>query len=284
MQRLMGIMKDISETGVDPNGSVDYVEAGKELDVLKDKLKSQHLGYRVNMATGGVTVFPVAAPAAASQPGTLPVLSIEDVKTIMSVLSAEQVRLFAWSFTNYMSDANRQQQDANAQLTSVLDYHLLRHSLSWKPKPNEITPYAITAMTDVSATLVNKWLRSLHTHLQLDTPPSTEQLQEALQVLSTKKKALSERQGSHKHGGDTGGTDFDEVHTATAIVSRQLRNALVSWTDDENGLPTGFYKVPALQPSDLPAMLAQIQIIFPHDPQKAKQLTDIIKRAQNTPT
>ena len=154
MQRLMGIMKDISETGVNPRGSVDYVEAEKELDVLKGQLKSQHLDYRVNMATGEVTVFSVAA--AASQAGTLPVLSIEDVKTIMFVLSAEQSRLYAWSFTNFMSDAKRQQQDANTQLTSVLDYHLLRHGLSWKPKTNDITPYVITAMTHADAELVNK--------------------------------------------------------------------------------------------------------------------------------
>jgi len=281
MQRLLLTMKDISETGVNPRGSGDYVAAERDLEALKGELKSKHLDYKVNVTTGEVTVFSVAA--AASQASTLPVLSIEDVKTIMFVLRAEQSRLHAWSFTNFMSDAKRQQQDANTKLTSVLDYHLLRHGLSWKPKTNEITPYAITAMTDVNATLVNKWLRSLRTNLQLDTPPSTERLQEALQVLSAKDKELSERQGSHRHGGDTGGTDFDEVHSATAIVSRQLRNALVSWTTDENGLPTGFYKVPALQPSDLPAMLAQIQIIFPHDPPKAQQLSDIIKRAQTTP-
>lgn len=283
MQRLMRTMKDISETGVNPYGSDDYVEAERDLNVLKGELESQHLDYRVNMATGEVTVFPVAAPAAASQAGILPVLSAEDTKTIMAVLSAEQSRLFAWSLMNFMTDAKRQQEDANTQLTRVLAYHLLRHGLSWKRKTNEITPYTITAMTDANATLVNKWLRSLRQDLQLDTPPSTGRLQDAMQVLSAKGKELSERRGSHRHGGDTGGIDFDEVHSAIAIVSLQLHNALVSWTDDENGLPTGFHAVPALQTGDLPGMLAQIQKIFPHDPSKAQQLTDIIERAQKTP-
>ena len=281
MRRLMRIMKDISETGANPRGSVDYVEADRELEALKGKLESQHLDYRVNMATGEVTVFSVAA--AASQAGTLPVLSIEDVKTIMSVLSAEQSRLFAWSFTNFMSETKLRQKDANAQITRVLEYHLLRHGLSWKPKTNDITPYVITAMTHADAELVNKWLQNIRPDLQLDTPPSTERLQEALQVLSKKGKELRDRQGSNRHGGDNGGADFDGTFSAIEIVSQQLRNALVSWTYDKDGLPGGFYQVRAVEASDLSAVIAQIQIIFPHDPPKAKQLTDIIKRAQTTP-
>jgi hypothetical protein len=283
MRRLMGIMKDISETGVDPRGSDDYVAAERDLEALKGELISKNLNYKVNVATGEVTVFPGAAPAAASQPGSLPVLPIEDVKTIMSVLREEQIRLDVWSRMNHTNETKLKQKDANAQITRVLEYHLLRHGLFWKSKTKEIIPNPITAMTRDDAELVNKWLKNTHQNLQLDTPPSTERLQEALQVLSKKGKELRERQGSNRHGGDNGGDDFDGTFNAIDIVSLQLRNALVSWTYDMDGLPGGFYQVRDVEAGDLSAVIAQIQIIFPHDQPKAQQLSNIIRRAQTTP-
>lgn len=279
MQRLMGIMKDISETGVDPYGSVDYVEAKKELEALEGELKLKHLDYRVNVATRGVTVFSVAA--AASQPGTLPVLSAEDTTIILTALFKRRLGLQTGPMQPFLSDSKKANLLAANTIVRTLFFYLLEHKLTWTRNSDGVV--ILIPVEDISSDtiiLINDCLTRLRSTVQIKIGTADiNTLQSMLKTLVKRQTELDYIITHHSHNTDPSThTESNAVDKAVLAVASLVERAGWDWTNDR-GVVT-FNKVPPLEKKDLETMQAMIRAAYPADAPEPTPLIAILERAR----